>query len=203
MTELVQVLSPHVLVALNEQYFITCALLTALACYPLLSALLKSLFGAHLSEAALQGRIGWLDWLVVSIWREGEIQHNHFLSFETPCSIVAGFNSCGVSTALEVMAREKGKRSVAPVNRVVRKSRSYSKLFNRRYSLLKELTHPVAACPMCGTVVRSWVSVWWGTRIKGPSTRVSHVSAVVLKPTLGSHHPAQGLCVAETRRRNL
>lgn len=91
----------------------------------------------------------------MSIWREEAIQHSHLLSFETPCSIAAGFSSCGVSTALEVIAREKGKRSVAPFNRVVRKSRSYSNSLKRRYSLLKELNHPVAAHPVCGTVVRS------------------------------------------------
>jgi len=62
---------------------------------------------------------------------------------------------CGVSTALEVIVREEVKRSVPPVRKVVRTSRSYSRLLKKRCSLLKELNHPVVGCPMCGAVLRS------------------------------------------------
>lgn len=61
----------------------------------------------------------------------------------------------GVSTALGVIAREKGKRSVAPINRVVRKSKSYSRLLKKRYFLLKEPNYLIAACPVCAAVLRS------------------------------------------------
>lgn len=95
---------------------------------------------------------------------------------------------------LEVIAREKGKRSVAPINRVVRKSRSYSRLLKKRYSLLKGLNHPIVACPTCGAVLRSRVPFWWGTRIKRSSAMLSSVRTVCLNPSWGLI-TAQGLCV--------
>lgn len=55
---------------------------------------------------------------------------------------------------LEISARGKGKRAMASTSGVVRKS---STLLKRRYFLLKEQDHLIAARSMCGAAVRSRV----------------------------------------------
>lgn len=70
----------------------------------------------------------------MSVGRDGEIDHR-LLSFEAPCSVAASLNTHGIPTAPETIVRADGKRSVAPINGVVRKSRSCSMLFERKYFL--------------------------------------------------------------------
>lgn len=82
------------------------------------------------------------------------IQHGHLGSLQH-FSMAASFTICGVAAALEVIAREKRKRSVAPISRVVRKNTSYSTLLKKIYSLLKELIHLIVVCPIWGAVLRS------------------------------------------------